>query len=1128
MFLESEIKLLFFLILKRKSVKIKGIYFKSFEMNASNKLQFVWNSIKDVYRHPFVYTQEFVSKQVSEILENEKVNLKAKWFLNEIENYLERIGVIFENFSEIEQVLKKLEMLNIRFDNISIKKYPKMKELFYHLYNSYLFKADNASSIDITNRLWKLFNKSEVDNLVSEGLHNLIIDNLFSFPHKVSQIIQVSEENWIDLNLNKYKEQIYDNLKMNIVFNKKNTIFDILDKYLTKWIKQDLNDFVNICNFLNKDLEHFIINETSSNSLLINYLNSSEKKIFLHELKEKLPLFSRYKYSIEDFKNNIIWIELFNNYMELYEKDEFKAKEYYENVVTFFDNFILKFSPKECIILLKYVWKLETIEDCHIVLTKQSDEKYRQLWNDSYTEINESNWINITALYSLVELEESTNMPEEVKTRLKDMMEKWKDLVYEKMLELYQKLINKEELIKKEKILVDVLEKNWIWVLSNTETINNFIHYLSSYDEWKKENLLGNLAEIESNIKLDNESRNKLFFISNEFIKADLDLYNNLTELVVKASKNKSTFSKFLSEILPLYHTLLVLNQWTKWEYKAENLAYIKANIQAFSTNFENEWIFEKQKSTLKEQIKNKFQAKFWIIKVPEKIEEKEIETIKNLSLYLWNIADKNEEKEQIIWLILWLKLNNEWNNWREWKEIDLKSIFESWKIELYENLAKEMKEKSFLKDWGEIDKQKLQSINMSYIIWDVETIDLKLWNIAWNIEWLKDLDTYEDKKTKKLIQAYNFIKENNLEVNISAVLWKLFQWKELTEQEKQVEEIIWENLQKEEILELQKKNIWTKVITFLNNIEWVNIVEEIKELNKLKIPNQEIIDIFKKLWEEFSSDSWVIPIQSDINHLSEILSKGEKKLEKEEYMKAWDYLKKVNDKVTQLYALESKIKWNFDKFFFQIEDKNSQLWILANNLNNIINKDLWKWQKEIQTIFTNDIEDVIRNIRACLSCQTNWCNNDTNLSYLVDNKFFVYSKEHWWNRSIADQIVYLTKSNDEDWLFFLLDIVYWERVPDVLVWHIHNVMEKVRKLDKKEVSIFIPKSTMASCHLDLEHLKSKLKQENEKFEIIEKTKTNIVMQWIWNIENYQESLSWLSVRQSWLWGADWYEILFS
>lgn len=37
--------------------------------------------------------------------------------------------------------------------------------------------------------------------------------------------------------------------------------------------------------------------------------------------------------------------------------------------------------------------------------------------------------------------------------------------------------------------------------------------------------------------------------------------------------------------------------------------------------------------------------------------------------------------------------------------------------------------------------------------------------------------------------------------------------------------------------------------------------------------------------------------------------------------------------------------------------------------------------------------------------------------------------------------------------------------------------------------------------------------------------KTNIIMHWIWNIDNYQESLTWLTPRESWLWEAEWYEI---
>lgn len=62
----------------------------------------------------------------------------------------------------------------------------------------------------------------------------------------------------------------------------------------------------------------------------------------------------------------------------------------------------------------------------------------------------------------------------------------------------------------------------------------------------------------------------------------------------------------------------------------------------------------------------------------------------------------------------------------------------------------------------------------------------------------------------------------------------------------------------------------------------------------------------------------------------------------------------------------------------------------------------------------TNDLDIVIKNIRECLSCKTAQCNNDTNLSFGVNNRFLITtSDDHKSKGSYSDELVTLLPSQE-------------------------------------------------------------------------------------------------------------------
>lgn len=750
-------------------------------------------------------------------------------------------------------------------------------------------------------------------------------------------------------------------------------------------------------------------------------------------------------------------------------------------------------------------------------------------------ELTDRNWIGFLSLYiraENIDVMLPMNPKEEDKEQIKEAFRdpKNKEFALGKFRELWKNFLQSPDYNFDPKIiyLTSLISEFYAGELKYIEDLGLLINQISenifakTTTESTKKEIMQGLQKEEARFqkeKWTNDKKTLFYQISTDVLKAAPSLYTDFLRLFQKLDNKK--MQEFQKELFPLYHAQIVLLQEndetensSEVFYNPRELVEIRKNIKAFSESENLD--FNKEKTRILEFLQNKFSQKFGLIKIPESFDQEKIRSLQNIIRYLGNINEKNSDKEEILALFLGLMINNEWENFRLGKEINLKEYFQEEKIEFlqeYLNKRKELNvltaEKLGIKETDlALFQEKLQNETISMLSGNIQTIDQKLQNISQNIQELNDPDIYTEEESKifKLLKTHGKI--------IGTVLSKTFQelsGKKIpfsTDERKIQEEI--NSVFKEKTLTSglikEFQNIASSlnpIISILQNIESQNLPEKFTKLNQLLQPSKEITKIFNRLGEEFTPTSGALALTQDLTYLETIMVKNEDKINLQEKIILQQYLDSIREQMQTLEKILEDIKTKFTG----LKTKNIPNVRLKDRLNEI-EKIIYQTDEKMEIISSiiSNPNIIIENIRQCLGCLKKESNNDTNLSLMGDqNKFYVYSKTpvQKMNESIADEITFLEPikyPNGNEEMSFVFDQVYGSKSSDILISHIAAVFKKYQDIKKTfptiKLSLFITDSAMQSVGLDSDLLTKRLQELrdfNEKKYSLESIKDIIV-----------------------------------
>ena len=789
--------------------------------------------------------------------------------------------------------------------------------------------------------------------------------------------------------------------------------------------------------------------------------------------------------------------------------------------------------------------------------TKTHDEIFENIENKD--EINDDNWIDIIWLYSAIEyFEDDKTISDEIKSSIRELInnedkkDSIKDFIYKKLFELLKKSMSDKSTLNDEEIaLLAVLNKKWLWNMWQSESLAKFIYQINKLDKNYKFNKafieikweIGKF--IDSHKKDSNELINSFYQISTSLLERSPAIYRNVLKLLNKLNSEEQEL--FYKEIFPLYNVELFL--WEKsWQYK---LLWKKVNnnvewqlipmherinmlLNKLDTNKQidvNSLLLE-EKNYLVENIKQLFNEKFWIKKIPAEFTNENIESIRWHSIYLSNMHDRDEEKSAVLWYFLALKLDGKRTEFRTWKDFDPSEYMEDSKVPiLREYLSKRSERNSVykLENIEENDKIFLQENESNTIIWNTNWITDRLKTIEGNIKTLLDDDIYSERQ--KIIKKY-------VDKDLGKLLAKQFQLlsgKNIViddEENKILSDLsnkLWENLT--DIKNVQKLQNECKpisaIVNFVNKILNENLSREIQDFENLCKPSDNHLKLLKKIWVNLEDDS-IVSSNSYLTYVESWIRKWKNKLTQEEYNSLNEYIVRVNKELDDLYGIKDKLTTLYEDFKNKIIDKyfdNTELKERFESMSPYFFTKADVEKENIVSLMTNDLDIVIKNIRQCLWCKDRWCNNDTDLSFGCDDRFFITTSHREGDTSFADELVtLLPREPREDWFTFVMDKIYWNNWSmHILLNNIYVILKKINKLSpelRKQLSIFVPNNI--GLNLNEEWIEKIKKQYN--WVIIEKKDITVTVNEQPITDSYHE-FGWIDCRSTWDATISWYLI---
>jgi len=605
-----------------------------------------------------------------------------------------------------------------------------------------------------------------------------------------------------------------------------------------------------------------------------------------------------------------------------------------------------------------------------------------------------------------------------------------------------------------------------------------------------------------------NEDRTNFYNISQDILGVAPSIFSDFLSIFKQLTP--SQMRQFVNEIYPLYRVWLVSMERRdsegKISYDKRELVQLRKEIRNFANILDvGEKPFETQKKRLLEKICNLFKDRFGIIKTPESFSLEQIRSFRNVLIYLGNLKMRNQEKETILGFYLSLMVNNRWDDFRRGEEINPDDYLVPEKSEYIKRFLKERKRVNPLtsenlgipqEDMPEFLKI-LQQETQNIVIGDIETVDVKLKNIILNLRGLEDLDLYTDAMDKRRMEI--LLKWGNKKVG--AVVAKMYQQlvnpaktMPLSEEERRIQSEIKRIIQEAGLTlspETLKEHFQdgikplATVVNLIRFIEDTRAEQEIESLRRMLEPSAEVIEVFRKLGEEFTPTSGAMALSQNLSYLDNLVVKREDELEPEEKALVTEYIAKIRDQLVKLESIYDQIKNKFRGLRqLKTTSTNPLLSEKLDQIDRIVNEQVAP--QVITSIFTNDLNIIIENIRECLSCTKKGSNNDTNLTFGDMNKFYLFSRTEAQEGSISDQIVFvepITRANGSQGIAFILDRVYGKNTPTILENQIEAVLKKLRSIKQRfpnaRIFVFIPNSTISTGGISADMLLERFKAKN-------------------------------------------------
>lgn len=499
--------------------------------------------------------------------------------------------------------------------------------------------------------------------------------------------------------------------------------------------------------------------------------------------------------------------------------------------------------------------------------------------------------------------------------------------------------------------------------------------------------------------------------------------------------------------------------------------------------------IIDEERLSLLSRIQDVFSTRFGIQKLPETFDEQSTRSVQNIVRYLANISLRDAAKETTLSLYLSLLINGQWEAFRRGEDIPLEGYFKSEQQLAAESLMLQRKSANSITpdilgiapDSLSTFQKILQRDTEIYHLGTTQTIDVKVGTLVRGISELLDSDLYPDPIEKAML---SFMRQRG-SAETNKLLAKLFgrlsgkdiKLSDAEERDEKELHVLLENngltLSKETIKRVQDKSRAASLAVSIDEfIRGAHVHELLNTLQNTLVPKQDIVSIFNKLGEEFTPTSGAQALSQDVDYLQNLIVKRGAEISEDERVLLKKYLDSITDVMGKLEKIYDDVRERFDKLA-----NGSHL--AANELLQKQTAELQKvitstsLQQEIITVMTGNLNDIVENIRACLSCVTKGQNNDTNLAFGDSIQFLLMSKSKYQKErgSIADEIVYLLPAYRPDGsgeASFVLDQIYGTKSSDMLVGHIQTVFKKFaelkRALPDAQLSVLVTNAAMQSA----------------------------------------------------------------